>query len=202
MQDYTPPETILLISKLKFLRALVPLAIIIVALILQNYYDLDNARYLSLLALGYFLFIMLIYRINKTIDETDRDSLLSPIYGKVVSLEDEKAYSLITIKKSFLHPADIRLSQDNDTIESSNHSSEKNRKVQELSSDNRYSLNRWQLTGKNVHYFPATNRIKGTLIGIIPGNGLCRYRLPKNFSLHVDLGDKLSAGISIIGVKR
>lgn len=203
MNDYNPPKNLLAIAKIKFKWALLPIGIIVISLALQMLYDIGNLRYLSIFALLYYLVLLLLFRIDKAIGPAEENELLSPIHGKVIAIHEQDKENLIVIRKLFHHPADLRLSDDNDLIDLENAGKKIDSilKHQKLSYSNEQVNSKWTLKGRNIYYFPESGRMKGILTGIIPGNGICSYHLPKEFTLNVEKGEKVEAGVSIIGVK-
>jgi hypothetical protein len=201
MTEYTPPEILTNIAKIKFKRTMVPIGIVIIGLILQQGYHLASARYLSIIALIYYLLLLLIFRINRTTSRPERGTLISPINGKVKEIRNDDYEQVIIIKKNFYHPADIRLSALADVsseIDTGNNASQwlKKSKLTFTNGEEKVS---WSIRGSSIYFFPEARRIKGGLTAILPGSGICTYRLSDQYRLNINTGDKLEAGTSIIG---
>jgi hypothetical protein len=182
------------------MRALLPIGIVIFAFIIQQGLQLSSARYLSILALVYYLIILLVFRINRTVSLPEEDTLISPINGKVTDIRTEKNEHIVEIKKLFYQPADVRLSDSADVSSEVVTSYNKQWiKKSELIFTNAERKTSWSLSGRNIYYFFETMRKKGGLTAIIPGNGSCTLRLSDQYHLNIQQGDKLEAGSSIIG---
>ncbi len=198
---FNPPEHLIEIAKYKYKRALVAVLVVVVALLFQVATGSTYLRYFSLLAFAYYLYLLMIYRIEKSVGITRDNQIVSPIHGKVISITEEEMGNLVVIKKNFFNFADIRFSADNDLLEPDNLSKEESNdlKQKELSLTNQnYDLH-WKIKGNGIYYFPKSLRKKGVLTGIITGSGLCYYRLPKKYLITPRVGEKLEAGSSIIG---
>jgi hypothetical protein len=216
MSEYNPPEVLAALARIKFRKTLVPIVIILVALIMQVSYGAANFRYLSLIALLYYLSIILFHRVNRSVAAENMNELLAPLSGKVYDINESDAGSIITIRKSFLHPVDIRLSDNNDISEKSIVLSNEAEMIRlnKISFVNNTLDCGWSISSKpskdsifslgkgiNIFYFPTVKKLKGVLTGIITGSGQCFYRLPAGYTCNVKTGERLEAGISVIGKK-
>lgn len=200
MTEFSPPETLLAITKIKYQRAVLPLLLIIVIILGDGYVGLGYLRYLSLFGLAWFLLIQASYRVNKSILETSEDEIVSPISGIVNSVDREADVTSLVVKKPLHFPADIRYAADNQTIDSTPiiDSAKSANRLKELKLSGEESLT-LSIAGKNVLFFPQARKKKGVLAGIVSGSGLCKVSLPNSFSSTVKVGDRLEAGSSVIG---
>lgn len=201
MRDCNPQQVLLAISRIKYRKALIPLIIVIGAFFIQMSSGNPNLRYLSLLGLIYYLFLLLIFRVNRYPVEPDDTTVLSPVNGKVIKIESDESGEIIFINKNFLQAADIRFSTgderpDHIVVTETNTETVKRN---ELSFTDNKNLTGWTLKGNSIFFFPGTPVQQGVLTGIIPGNALCVYRLTPKITLRVKTSDKVEAGITVLG---
>ncbi|MBW6516106.1 MAG: hypothetical protein K0B81_05755 [Candidatus Cloacimonetes bacterium] len=201
MTDYNPPEVLISITKIKYQKAIIPILIVLGVFIIELTSPIQILRYISLLAFIYYLYLIIIYRINKSVGETEDKQVLSPIHGKVVKIENHDNEIIVIILKNFYQPADIRFSSDNERerIEDDKKTDEGVDKRDNLSLSNQDSSIKWTLNGKSIYYFPRALKRKSVLAGIITGKGICHFQLTQDYSILVKLGQKVEAGITAIG---
>lgn len=110
MSDYTPVEYLSKIHKLKYKAAIFPILLVILSFGLNILFELDQVKYLSIIGLIWYILIIIKFRIRRNYPpESESEIVLSPIYGKVIKIED----SFITIKKGIFQSADIRYAGQN-----------------------------------------------------------------------------------------
>jgi len=173
ISDYNPIEYLTRIQSLKYKAATVPILIVIISFSVNLIFKIDLVKYFSLLGLLLFLFILMKYRIKRTVpSESEEEIVLAPIHGRIIKIEDNK----ILIKKSFLDPADIRCVTDN-----------KNVKI--------------TITNSRITWFEKEATLPGKLIGIVPHSAECICELPNDYKVEIQLGQKIEAGETIIARK-
>ena len=173
ISDYNPIEYLTRIQSLKYKAATVPILIVIISFSVNIILKIDLVKYFSLLGLLLFLFILMKYRIKRTVpSESEEEIVLAPIHGRIIKIEDNK----ILIKKSFLDPADIRCVTNN-----------KNVKI--------------TITNSSITWFEKNANLPGKLIGVIPHSTEFICELPNNYKVEIKLGQKVEAGETVIGKK-
>ncbi|MCK4653204.1 MAG: hypothetical protein KAU01_02040 [Candidatus Cloacimonetes bacterium] len=173
ISDYNPIEYLTRIQSLKYKAATVPILIVIISFSVNLIFKIDLVKYFSLLGLLLFLFILMKYRIKRTVpSESEEEIVLAPIHGRIIKIEDNK----ILIKKSFLDPADIRCVTNN-----------KNVKI--------------TITNSSITWFEKNTNLLGKLIGIVPHSAECICELPNDYKIEVQVNQKIEAGETIIARK-
>ncbi len=173
ISDYNPIEYLTRIQSLKYKAATVPILIVIISFSVNLIFKIDLVKYFSLLGLLLFLFILMKYRIKRTVpSESEEEIVLAPIHGRIIKIEDNK----ILIKKSFLDPADIRCVTNN-----------KNVKI--------------TITNSSITWFEKNANLLGKLIGIVPHSAECICELPNDYKIEVQVNQKIEAGETIIARK-
>ena len=110
MSDYTPAEYLTKIQKLKYRAAIFPILLVIMSFGLNMVFAFDQAKYLSVIGLIWYILIIIQFRVRRNYPpESETEIILSPIYGKVIKIEDNS----ITIKKGFFQAADLRYTGQN-----------------------------------------------------------------------------------------
>jgi len=169
-ENYNPARILQDIQKARYKKVVIPIALILLSLFLQQY--IVQAKYLSALGLLlYFYISFVVYRISRNVPpDTDREVLLSPIFGTVQSVDEKK----ITIKKSQFNYADFRLGISREKFQV-------------------------EAIGK-LTILDEESNIPGRLIGFMPGKGSLICTLPDGFEFDVELGAKLIAGETVLAI--
>ena len=171
MSEYTPVEYLTNIQKLKYKAAIYPILLVIISFGFNMIFELDQAKYLSIIGLIWYIFIIIKFRVRRNFPpESEIEIILSPIYGKITKIED----NFITIKKGIFNSADIRFAGQNIKV---------------------------KIISKQVNYFEERPTIAGRLIGIISSSAICICEIPEDWKIEINSGDKVVAGESILAVK-
>ena len=171
MSEYTPIEYLTKIQKLKYKAAIFPILLVIISFGLNMIFEFDQAKYLSVIGLIWYIFIIIQFRVRRNYPpESETEIVLSPIYGKVTKIEGNS----ITIKKGLFHAADIRHSGQNIEV---------------------------IIKSKQVNYFEEQPSLAGRLIGVISSSGICICGIPEGWKIELNVGDKVAAGETILAVK-
>lgn len=170
-ENYNPARILQDIQKAKYKKVVIPIALILISLFLQQY--IVQAKYLSVVGLLlYFYISFVVYRISRNIPpETDREVLLSPIFGIVQSIDKNR----ITIKKSNFDHADFRLGISREKFH-------------------------MECSG-NLKILDTLSNLPGRLIGMMPGKGSLTCTLPEGFEFEVVSGTRLLAGETILAIR-
>jgi len=186
----TPTEILLKVAKYKHQAALPGFIIIAISFFgIDIFSELYFLKYLSLIGLFWFIFIMAIYRINKIIVINNDGNPVAPIDGKVVAITEINDNIVVKIKRSLFERIDIRQSLSEDFVVTNN----QNICVENGTKNITYCINGWKTI-----LIRNTPKIKSNIMGVIIGNGNCVYTFPKSFKKAINIGDKTSAGETII----
>ena len=171
MSEYTPVEYLTKIQKLKYKAAIFPILLVIISFGLNMIFELDQAKYLSIIGLIWYILIIMQFRVRRNVPpESELKIILSPIYGKVTKIDD----NCITIKKGFFQPADIRYAGQNfDVI----------------------------IQSKQAIFFEEQPSLAGKLIGVISSSAICICKIPEEWKVEINIGDNVVAGETILAVK-
>ena len=171
MSEYTPVEYLTKIQKLKYKAAIFPILLVIISFGLNMIFELDQAKYLSVIGLIWYILIIIQFRVRRNYPpESETEIMLSPINGKVFKIEENS----ITIKKGFFQAADIRYSGQNVEI---------------------------KIDSPKMTFFEEQPILIGKLIGIVSSSAMCICKIPENWDIQITIGDKVIAGETILAVK-
>ena len=171
MSDYTPIGYLAKIQKLKYKAAIFPILLVFISFGLNMIFELDQAKYLSIIGLIWYILIIIQFRVRRNYPpESENEIVLSPIYGRVTKIEDNS----ITIKKGFFQAADIRYSGQNVEV---------------------------KIDSKKVTYFEEQPTLTGKLIGVVSFSAICICEVSKDWKAEVNIGGKVVAGETILAVK-
>ena len=171
MLNYTPVEYLAKIQKLKYKAAVFPILLVIISFGTNLLFDIDQAKYLSVIGLIWYIFIIIQFRITRNYPpESETEIILSPIYGKVTKIEGGS----ITIKKGSFQSADFRYTGQNIEV---------------------------KIKSKQVTYFEDQPSLAGRLIGVISTSAICICEMPTDWKIEINVGDKVVAGETILAVK-
>ncbi len=169
-ENYNPARVLQDIQKAKYKKVVIPIALVLISLFLQQY--IVQAKYLSVVGLLlYFYISFVVYRISRNVPpETNREVMFSPIFGIVQSIDKNK----ITIKKSNFDHADFRLGISREKFEID--------------------------CSVNLTILDKVSDVPGRLIGMMPGKGSLTCTLPEGFEFEVAIGTRLLAGETILAI--
>ena len=171
MSEYTPVEYLTKIQKLKYKAAIFPILLVFISFVLNITLELDQAKYLSIIGLIWYIFIIIQFRVRRNYPpENENKIVLSPIYGKVTKIEDNS----ITIKKGFSQSADIRYAGQNIEV---------------------------KMESAKVIYFEEQPTLTGKLIGVLTSSAMCICKIPDDWNIEINIDDKVIAGETILAVK-
>ena len=164
MSEYTPVECLTKIQKLKYKAAIFPILLVVISFILNLFFELDQAKYLSIFGLIWYIFIIIQFRVRRNYPpESETEIILSPIYGKVTKIENNS----ITIKKGVFQSADIRYPGQNIEV---------------------------KIDSRKVTYFEEQPALTGKLIGVLPTPAICICEIPDDWKIEIDIDDKAISG--------
>ena len=187
----TPTDSLVEISKYKYLAASIPFLIIIISFATSFFIDFKLLNQISLIAFVFFLLAVIRYRVNLRIIPPPKDVILSPINGKVVNITTSDNLHIVKLKKSFLDKADVRFSNDLEVKHIVN------KKL--MTVDNENSPVSWRLEGEHKQLSSTVMfSERGLLFAILPANSLCVIQLPATFDVKVSIGERVIAGETII----
>ena len=171
MSEYTPVEYLSKIQKLKYKAAIFPILLVIISFGFNMIFELDQAKYLSIIGLIWYIFIIIRFRVRRNYPpESVTEIILSPIYGKVTKIENNS----ITIKKGVFQSADIRYPGQNIEV---------------------------KIDSGKVTYFEEQPALTGKLIGVLPSPVICICEIPDDWEIEINIDDKVIAGETIMAIK-
>ncbi len=171
IEKYNPTEYFVKLQNIKYRVLVFPILTIIISFGVYYIFRIDFVKYFSIAGLIAYFFIMMLFRVKRTIPpQTENNIILAPIFGKVSEIKDRK----VIIKKSLFQPADIRCAANGKEI---------------------------NITSSRIYWFERNATLQGKLIGVVPSNAECICEVPDEFDIEVKVGQKIEAGETIIGIK-
>lgn len=172
MSECNPIDHINRIQKIKYKQALLPIILIVASFLISFFYENEMLKYAALFGLIWYVWIFMQFKIIKIpLPENSENSLLSPITGKVIDLNEAE----LLLKKSWLNSVEIRCIGKNEKI----------------------TIN-WT---KEPVLFESDCSLPGRLIGFVKGKTICKITFPKHYELNVVCGQKIEAGNCILKKK-
>ena len=173
MNKINPDQYLLNIQKQKYKIAVFPILLVLAGFLLQNRFQIELSKYISLAGLLGYIFIVMLHRVNKAIPPISEEGVVfSPISGKISSLDN----GMIEITKNAFNPIDLRCAFRSDEINIS-----------------------WK-KGK-FKFYEQNCILPGKLIGMVAGRATCICNFPDNFNVVVKTGEKVIAGESILAIE-
>ncbi|MDO9577613.1 MAG: hypothetical protein Q7J16_06980 [Candidatus Cloacimonadales bacterium] len=173
MDKLNPLNYINSIHKQKYLASLWPIILILITFIINHFYRVDEVKYIALFGLLWYMFVFVIFKINKAVLPEDISGcVLSPVNGRVTKIEGNK----LIITKYFWQSVDIR----NATVEQN---------IDIL------------FHGKQPILWEDFSSEVGKLIGFKTGKLICEILLPDEFSISVSALQKVISGHTILASK-
>lgn len=186
MKDYQNPIDILnQIYKFKYKLLALPILIILIDFVIRIILPIEIVKYISAFALIIFIFVHLMFRMNRPDTEINESNLLAPINGKIKDIKKlENSYQII-IDKSFLMPSEIRTMCNLDSFELDE------------------TMPSFSVKGMWAKlYSEKTPHPQGQLIGIAPGKALAIINIPLSYELSVNVSNNINAGMTIMATSK
>ncbi|MEA2096791.1 MAG: hypothetical protein U9P73_08900 [Candidatus Cloacimonadota bacterium] len=171
MSEYTPVEHLTKIQKLKYRAAFFPILLVIISFVLNMIYGIDQTKYLSIFGFIWYLIIIIQFRVRRNYPPESKTEIALSPIYGKVSKIEDRS---ITIKKGFFQSADIRYAGQNIEV---------------------------TIRSKQAKYFEDQPSLAGRLIGVISSSGICICGIPEGWKIELNVGDKVTAGESILAVK-
>ncbi|HPY95850.1 MAG TPA: hypothetical protein PL063_01410 [Candidatus Cloacimonadota bacterium] len=187
MKELNPVDIINKIQKEKYKVLAYPIVVILVIFFLNMFYQISFLKYISIVAMAFYLFILWLYRIKTANIETNDLHLLSPINGKIIDLKEQNDFNEITVLKGFFQPAEIRTMSHYDYVG-------QNKQCESPSFYIEGSLAR-QLHVNIPH-------LQGELVGVAIGKCLAHINIPFSYELSIKINDTIVVGETIIGINK
>jgi len=182
MKEFIPHDMILRAQKYKYKYLAIPGALIFINFLLRNH--VDHARYVSLLALLFYFFLLIVFRFRRAYPDHENGDVIAPITGKIARVETLPNGSVVTIQKSLFDSSEIVTCTNADLIN-------------KLDTEQEHVS--WKIEGANTKIFTdLTVNYKSVLIGLAAGNATCEVFIPSRYELIVNEGNKIEGGISVI----
>jgi len=181
-----PVETMISISKHKYILLSLPIFIIIACFVLKvlNVY-LFFTKPLIMIAFITYLLIIYIFRFDQPHIEINESNLLAPINGKIREIKKLDNSYQILVEKGFSDKAEIRTMTNLD----------KSDFMEEIPSFSIKGVWTRIYSDKNPH-------IQGLLIGIAPGRAVAVVNVPFSYELSVQNNNSINAGTTILATSR
>lgn len=182
------------IMKYKYKVLLIPIVVIVAGFILQMSYpnnaSFEYIKHLSTAALFAYIYVLVIFRINKTEVEKSDTNLLAPINGKVLSIETTDSGWIVLFRKRAFSSAEIRKSSQEEIIYTS---------CSELMNSTKLG---WYLSSRWARIYDASQRAQqGQLIGVIPFPSIGYYYIPKEYQLLIVPKQNILCGETILAAR-
>ncbi|MBT4331948.1 MAG: hypothetical protein HOD64_01610 [Candidatus Cloacimonetes bacterium] len=171
MSVHTPTDYLAKLQKIKYRAAIFPILLVFASFGINIIFEIDQAKYLSIIGLLWYLLIIMRFRISRNhLPESKNEILLSPIYGKIVKIDG----NIITIKKGIFQPADLRYSGHIFDVE---------------------------IKSKQIKYFEDQPHLAGKLFGVVSTSALCICTIPNGWKINAKFDDKVVSGETILAEK-
>lgn len=184
-------DSIVKITKHKYLWAIAPIAIILFSLLLNHIFP-DNKnilfaqKILSGISLILYFFVSLTHRISKQNCDIESGMIYCPINGIIKDVKSDNDFTEIVIKKSFFDRCDIR-SCFGETMSDSPLSEKKD-------------FGEWEvLSGKSI--LLEDKSIPKGIVAFATGKLLVKMKLKKGIEIKVKIGEKVISGNTVLGEK-
>ncbi len=176
---------------LQFRSQMPALLLLLLALALNYIFPSANlynlALLLAIVAIAWFLYLALCYRYRQRIPIPPEGSLLSPVQGRIRSVQGNGDITLVNIRKMVFDSVEIRSPHQDCTLEDG---------VLHLPSAAGKISFRFNIP--RVIWFDDPDFSTGNIIGMAVGAGNCTITLPGNLDLDLKPGMALDAGNPII----
>ncbi|MBC8384410.1 MAG: hypothetical protein H8E57_02700, partial [Candidatus Cloacimonetes bacterium] len=170
IEKYNSVEFLQRIQKLKLKAVSIPIVIILFSFGLNFVLQISFLKYLSLFGLAAYIFVSLLFRINKNVSpDTDPNAYYSPLNGKIVTAKN----NVVIIEKTLFQASEIRHPSNNENA-------------------------KFEIIAGKSYIFESTPTLIGKLIGIVPGSATCKCYIPENFLVEIRSGQSVIAGETIL----
>ena len=177
-EDFTPVSYLLKAQKLKYRAALIPILLVILGLLLSNYTKFSYAKYISLLGLIGYFWVILKFRIHKRVSPTIEETVIyAPIHGKIISVSEKDDKIIVAFAKGLFQPVEIRCP-----------SVEKNTVI--------------SCEKGKISWFERSAFKPKKMVGIVHAAAIVKISFPKEYKLLLSKGSKVIAGETEIGKKQ
>lgn len=173
MSKINPDNFLLKIQKQKYKAGFFPILLVVISFALNMMFQIEFLKYTSLLGLALYILVAMIYKVNKAVPPiSDKEIILAPMSGKILNINNNS----IIIKKSLFSSVDLRCSNTDGN-----------------------KLIYWK-HGKFL-FFTKDDFIPGNLTGMVAGNAECEVNISENFQIEIEVGNKVTAGESILAIQ-
>ena len=171
MSNYTPIEYLARIQKLKFKAAIFPILLVILSFGLNILFELEQVKYLSIIGLIWYIFIIIQFRVKRNYPLESETEI---VLSPIYGKVTKIENRFITIKKGLFQFADIRYTGQNIEV---------------------------RIKSKRVSYFEDQPTLAGKLFGVVSSSAICICKIPKDWKIEINTGNKVVAGETILAVK-
>ncbi|MCK9328315.1 MAG: hypothetical protein PHY08_04385 [Candidatus Cloacimonetes bacterium] len=185
MNFFHPHDMILKAQKAKYKILAFPAIVIIICFIFSTQGVSNNViKYISAIALLFWLFILVMFRYKRFYPTHDISEIVAPINGKIISKKCIPNGCILTIQKNFFSSSEIVTCSDNDI-------------------PNKIQIEKqqvsWEIHGNFINIFIDDSiKYQSVLIGLAVGYAVCEVFIPMKFKIQLEENEYVSAGESII----
>lgn len=193
-QTLNPLSSIIRIQKIKYLWALIPIALVAISFVGKEFFGLEAATYLAPIGLVTWLAVLFTFRYGMVFHPAGKGQCLAPVHGVVEKIETRDDHTIITIGKSLLARSDIRsplpLEEHIETVRA-------NRILLKDASET-VSL---EIIGNALFMTESDENPGGKLIGFSPLTCRAVIRFPGDWKLEIQEKARVQAGVSVLAQK-
>jgi len=195
MTEHTEPTKVLItdtktlhkIKSMQLRKQMLPIVIVVLLLIANIVYPQRIYFYPALLAFGWFLLARILFRTKNKISAPEPGTFVSPVCGRVKSLQRGEDATLVTLRKSWLDVVELRLPYPDLRLES-------NRNWSFETASGKVEIT---IESKHITFFDNKN-ITGDVIGVIPSSAIITINVPAGIFVKIKDGQPVFGGETVI----
>jgi hypothetical protein len=191
-----PHDLFLAAQKLKYKFLLMPGAIIVVNFLLaRNYPDL-KLKYLSILALLLYIFVLVIFRFQRAFAPEDEDMVTAPINGVITKIDTGDSGSILYIKKGFFASSELVTC----TLTDIPNEIDPDQPFVSWIIPDFYTSSFTRNLGRI--FIESTFNHQRSLVGLVPGIANCELFIPDKYEIVAKVGTKIIAGVTPVAERK
>ena len=179
------PNVMHKIKFLQFRRQILPLAAVVIFMAINVIWPEKIVLYLTIASFGWYLVERILFRTKNKIAAPVAGAFVSPVDGKVQSVRKGADSTLITLNKSFLDVVELRLPYPDLQTEI----------VNNWNFETPLGQVNVRVKANKIEYFDNKN-IHGSVIGVMPGNGIITIHIPSSINVLVSEKQSVFGGES------
>lgn len=183
----TDPKTLHKIKSMQLRKQMLPIAIVVLLLIANIVYPQRFYFYPTLAAFGWFLLARMMFRTKYKISAPKPGTFVSPVNGKIQSLQIRDESTHITLRKSWLDVVELRLPCPDLQMDS-------NRNWSFETAAGKVEVT---VESKNITFFENKN-LSGDVIGVIPSSAIISIKVPTGIPVKVKENQPVFGGETVL----